>query len=93
MPSCRQEAQFQEPGNYSPPQVDRILGIWRSYYNIPKAIFCLLKGDYNLLGFRAQGFGIFAVCCGAGNARVAAARSKCITCGENVLWDVEGVST
>ena len=30
----------------SPPQVDRIWGIWGSYYNIPKAIFYLLKGDY-----------------------------------------------
>ena len=32
-----------------PPQVDRIWVIWGSYYNIPKAIFYLLKGDYNLL--------------------------------------------
>ena len=31
---------------YSPAQVDRIWGIWGSYFNIPKAIFCLLKGDY-----------------------------------------------
>ena len=32
---------------YSPPLVDRIWGIWGSYYNIPKAvIFYLLKGDY-----------------------------------------------
>ena len=32
---------------YSPPQVDRIWGIiWGSFYNIPKAIFYLLKGDY-----------------------------------------------
>ena len=30
----------------SPPRVDRIWGIWGSYYNIPKAIFYLLKGDY-----------------------------------------------
>ena len=30
----------------SSPQVDRIWGIWGSYYNIPKAIFCLLKADY-----------------------------------------------
>ena len=28
----------------SPPQVDRIWGIWGSYYNIPKALF--YKGDY-----------------------------------------------
>ena len=32
---------------YGPPQVDRIWGIWGSYYNIPQAIFALLKGDYN----------------------------------------------
>ena len=32
---------------YSPPPVDRIWGIWGSYYNIPKAIFYLLVGDYN----------------------------------------------
>ena len=32
--------------DYSPPKVDRIWGIWESYYNIPKAIFYLLKGDY-----------------------------------------------
>ena len=25
--------------------IDRIWGIWGSYYNIPKAIFYLLKGD------------------------------------------------
>ena len=31
---------------YSPPQVDRIWGIWGSYCNIPKAIFYLLKEDY-----------------------------------------------
>ena len=31
---------------YSPPLVDRIWGIWASDYNIPKAIFYLLKGDY-----------------------------------------------
>ena len=31
---------------YSPPQVDRIWGIWGSYFNIPKAMFYLLKGDY-----------------------------------------------
>ena len=28
----------------SPPQVDRLLGIWGSYYKMPKAIFYLLKG-------------------------------------------------
>ena len=31
---------------YSPPSVDRIWGIWGSYYNIPKNIFALLRGDY-----------------------------------------------
>ena len=37
-------------------------GIWGSYYNIPRAIFYLLKGDY--IGFRASGFrglGAYAV--------------------------------
>ena len=28
----------------SPPEVDRVWRIWGSYYNIPKAIFYLLKG-------------------------------------------------
>ena len=37
---------------YSPPSVDRIWGIWGSYYNIPKAIFNLLKGDCRVLGFQ-----------------------------------------
>ena len=32
---------------YSPPSVDRMWGIWGSYYNIPEAIFDLLKGVYN----------------------------------------------
>ena len=31
---------------YSPPEAGRIWGIWGSYYNIPKAIVYLLKGDY-----------------------------------------------
>ena len=31
---------------YSPPQVDRIWGIWGSYYTIPQAIFYLLNGAY-----------------------------------------------
>ena len=31
---------------YSPPEVDRIWGIWGSYSNIPKGIFYLLKGNY-----------------------------------------------
>ena len=30
----------------SPPNVDRIWGICGSYFNIPKAIFYLLTGDY-----------------------------------------------
>ena len=29
---------------YSPPEVDRLWGIWRSCYSIPKAIFYLIKG-------------------------------------------------
>ena len=29
---------------FCPPEVDRLWGIWGSYYNIPKAIFYLLKG-------------------------------------------------
>ena len=33
---------------YSPPEVDRIWGIWGSYYKKPKAIFYLLQGDYTL---------------------------------------------
>ena len=33
--------------------MDSIYGIWGSYFNIPKAIFYLLKGDYKVLGFRA----------------------------------------
>ena len=30
----------------SPPKLDRISGIWGSYYYVPKAILYLLKGDY-----------------------------------------------
>ena len=29
------------------PLRDRLWGIWGSYYDIPRAIFYLLKGDYN----------------------------------------------
>ena len=29
----------------SPPLLDRIWGMWGFYYNIPKAMFYLLKGD------------------------------------------------
>ena len=36
-------------GCYNPSQVDRMWAIWGSCYNIPKAIFCLLKGT---LGFK-----------------------------------------
>ena len=32
------------------PKVDRIWGIWGPYYNIPKAIFYLLQGDYRVWG-------------------------------------------
>ena len=34
------------PKPYSPPEVDRTWGMCRYYYNIPKAIFYLLEGDY-----------------------------------------------
>ena len=40
---------------YSPPKVYRIWGIWGSYHNMPKAMFYLLKGDYNGLGCRVWG--------------------------------------
>ena len=33
-----------------PFQVDRIWGMWGSYFNILKAIFCLLTGDCTLFG-------------------------------------------
>ena len=36
-------------GWYSPPEVDRIWGIWGFYYNVPKAMFYLLKGDYSCI--------------------------------------------
>ena len=39
---------------YSPPEVDRIWGIWGSYCNIPKAMFYLLKVDYKGLGLRCH---------------------------------------
>ena len=29
--------------------------IWGSYYNIPKAIFCLLKGDYRIWDLGSTG--------------------------------------
>ena len=31
---------------YSLHEVDRIWGIWESYYTVPKDIFYLLEGDY-----------------------------------------------
>ena len=34
--------------------MDRIWGIWGSYYNIPKAIFYLLMGDYTSVGARSS---------------------------------------
>ena len=37
---------FLAPKPYSPPEVERIWGMWGSYYNIPKPIFYLLKGDH-----------------------------------------------
>ena len=36
---------------------DRIWGIWGSYYNIPKAIFYLLKGDYILYYIHTRNLG------------------------------------
>ena len=38
---------------HNPPKVDRIWGIWGSNYNIPKAIFYLLKSDYRVKGLVA----------------------------------------
>ena len=34
-------------------------GIWGFNYNIPKAIFYLLKGDYRLLGFLCEAYDDF----------------------------------
>ena len=42
------QARFTRFRVYSPPEVDRVWSIWGSYYNIPKAIFYLLKGDYRV---------------------------------------------
>ena len=45
-------------GAYSPPSVDRISGIWGSYYKMAKAIFYLVKGDYTGVGlFKDWGLG------------------------------------
>ena len=43
---------------YSPPEVDRILGIRGSYYIVPKAIFHLLKGDSKKILYRAYIIGV-----------------------------------
>ena len=40
------EPSSHNPKPYSPPYVDRIWGICGSYYNMPKATFCLLKEGY-----------------------------------------------
>ena len=37
-------------GGYSSSEVDRRWGMWRSDYNMPKAVFYLLKGDYSIWG-------------------------------------------
>ena len=37
-------------GGFRVPRIDRIWGIWGSYYSIPKAIFYLLKGQSRFLG-------------------------------------------
>ena len=50
------------PEPYSPPQVDRIWGVWGSHYNIPKARLDLLKEDYNnpgRLGERPASYGCY----------------------------------
>ena len=45
---CLARARVFREHTYGPPSVDIMWGIWGSYYNIPKAIFYLLKGDYNV---------------------------------------------
>ena len=45
---------------YSPPSVDRMWGICGSYYNIPKAIFYLLKGHRGV-GFKVWDTGFYGV--------------------------------
>ena len=47
-----ENTQALNPKTCSPPEVDRIWGIWGSYHNIPRAIFYLLKVDYNLCYLR-----------------------------------------
>ena len=32
--------------------LSRRLGIWGASYNLPEAIFCLLKGGYRVIEFR-----------------------------------------
>ena len=41
---------------YSPPEVDRIWGIWGTYFHIAKAILYRLKGHYSVSG-RSTGYG------------------------------------
>ena len=41
------ELRYGDVHGYSPPEVDRIWAIRGFWYNIPKAIFYLLKGDYS----------------------------------------------
>ena len=48
IPGERNVAQLRNV-SYSTPQVDRIWGIWGSYYSIPKAIFYLLKGGLYII--------------------------------------------
>ena len=38
----------------SPPEVDRIWGVWRPYDNIPKAIFHILKADFRFKGLESS---------------------------------------
>ena len=49
--SIRLHVNGQHGGTFSPPQTDRIWGIWGSDYNILTAIFYLLKGDYRRTKF------------------------------------------
>ena len=39
-----QQEKAKRRNEYSPGEVDRVWGIWGSYYNTPKAIFYLPKG-------------------------------------------------
>ena len=57
------------PATYSPPMspLSRIWGIWGSYYNIPKTIFYLLKGDYNQQAVHAPCRRASRAACGFGS--------------------------